>query len=278
MEKIAAIVTPKEKNKWSNELLISQSSFYSLLHYLNTFGFFDILFLGYTGEWDKLSLKEAREVLDIAEEYKCELRKRKKEGKVMVNVTRNKKEESLELIRNCELVDFIMIERNGLENKDLFLMIRNSKKPIIYYLKKERDNKNEFLEYLLTEEKILGIKDSLKEGYEERKKIVENCGKKYYFGNDLNFLKEKKGNLISGTIQLFPQLWKEERYEIIEKIVEKILEKEEDVEFPKICKYMLSYSPPFVPLIKNDDLEEETIKKLEDLKDFYIKLKKENKF
>jgi dihydrodipicolinate synthase/N-acetylneuraminate lyase len=278
MEKIAAIVTPKEKNKWSNELLISQSSFYSLLHYLNTFGFFDILFLGYTGEWDKLSLKEAREVLDMAEEYKCELRKGGKEGKVMVNVTRNKKEESLELMRSCELVDFIMIERNGLENKDLFLMIRNSKKPIIYYLKKEGDNKNEFLEYLLTEEKILGIKDSLKEGYEERKKIVENYGKKYYFGNDLNFLKEKKGNLISGTIQLFPQLWKEERYEIIEKIVEKILEKEEDVEFPKICKYMLSYSPPFVPLIKNDDLEEETIKKLEDLKDFYIKLKKENKF
>jgi dihydrodipicolinate synthase/N-acetylneuraminate lyase len=278
MEKIAAIVTPKEKNKWSNELLISQSSFYSLLHYLNAFGFFDILFLGYTGEWDKLSLKEAREVLDIAEEYKCELRKRGKEGKVMVNVTRNKKEESLELMRSCELVDFIMIERNGLENKDLFLMIRNSKKPIIYYLKKEKDNKNEFLEYLLTEEKILGIKDSLKEGYEERKKIVENCGKKYYFGNDLNFLKEKKGNLISGTIQLFPQLWKEERYEIIEKIVEKILEKEKDVEFPKICKYVLSYSPPFVPLIKNDDLEEETIKKLEDLKDFYIKLKKENKF
>jgi len=276
--KVAAIVTPKEKNRWDNKFYIAINDLYSLTNYLNTFGFFDILFLGYTGEGYELSMDEVKEVLKFAEEYKFKI---KKKGKVIINITRNEKKEIKEIMEMGEWCDYFMINRNNLDNKSFFSIIKNSKKPIIYYLSclsEEKDKKKEFLEFLINEEKIVGIKDSLEEGWEDRKRMIEGYGKVYFFGRDLNFLKEKKGNVISGTIQLFPQLWREERYDLIERIVKKIEEKEKEVRFPEICKYFLSYSPPFVPLIKGDDVKEENLKKLEDLKEFYVDLKRKNKF
>ena len=272
MERIVAIVTPKEKNRWTNEYLVSLTDLERLISYLGIYGFHDILFLGYTGEYNRLSLDEAKTIIEFAEEYKCKI---KKKGNVVINISRDTKEEVFELMKLSEFCDYFMISKNNLSNNGFFEIINKCKKPVIYYLKKDE---NELLYYLLNEEKIIGIKDSLKGKYEERKKKIESYGKIYYFGDDLNFLKEKKGNIISGTIQLFPQLWKEEKYDLIEKIVEKIEEKKKDVDFPKICKYMLSFSPPFVPLIKGDDLDEETIKKLEEIKDFYIELKRKYKF
>jgi len=279
MERIVAIITPKEKNRWTNEYLISLTDLYRLVSYLNVFGFFDILFLGNTGEGSKLNIKEARKILEFAEEYKYIMKKKNREGKVIINITRNKKQEVLEVMKNSEWCDFFMINKKELSYKDLFYIITKAKKPVIYYLTiKDNYYDENLLRKLLKEENVVGVKDSLKDNYRERKKIIEDSGRIYYFGRDLNFLKEKKGNLISGTLQLFPELWKKERYDIIEKIVKKIEEKEKFIEFPKICKYMLSETPPFIPLVKNHDIRKEEIEMLRDLKEYYINLKKKYKF
>ncbi|MEM1577778.1 MAG: dihydrodipicolinate synthase family protein [Candidatus Pacearchaeota archaeon] len=271
---VVALVTPKTLNRWDKKEIIDYQSFYRLTDYLSLF-FDNFLFLGFTGEFYNLSLEEAEGIIKFAEEFKF----RKKDKKIIINVTRKNFEETMKLIEKSDFSDFLMIifPYNDISYEDGIRIIKKTKKKFIfYYSKLITDLTNEKLEEIIKQENVIGIKDSIFDNslYQEKIKLVEKYNKKYFCGIDKIWLNEFKNgknlDLISGTLNFIPHLWKKGEYSKIEKIVNKIEEIEKYIPFPHIAKYCLSVSPPFYPLInENLKFNEEQIKKLKELEELY---------
>lgn len=269
---VVALVTPKTINRWTEEELIDYQSLERLVSYLSLY-FDNFLFLGFTGEFNLLSLKEAIDIIKFAKEFKW-----KREKKVIINITRPNKEETEKLIKESYFADFLMIlfPYKDISYDDGIRIIKENNKPFIFYNSQLINLTKKEIEKILKEKNVYGIKDSCYNNYKERIKIVEKYKKKYFCGMDKIFLEEikkgKKLDLISGTLNFLSELWKKEKYDKIEEIVKKIEEIENYISFPTIAKYALSY---FYPLINfNEKLPESSLKKLEELLEIYKKIKK----
>lgn len=277
MEYVVALVTPKTLNRWNGKELVDKNSLWRLTSYLSLY-FDSFLFLGFSGEFNILQMEEAKEIIKFAEEIKFI---NKEKIKIIINVSRNNKEETYELIKKSDFADFLMIlfPYKNISYDDGMKIIKETKKPFIFYyspLIKNLTRKE--LENIIKEKNVFGIKDSISFNYEERIMLAKKYKKEYFCGIDRIFLKElKKGNklkLISGTLNFIPDFWKNQQYEKIEKIIEMIEKIENYISFPAIAKYCLSTSPPFYPLINyNIKLSDFQIKKLEELAELYKKLK-----